>query len=126
MKIKIAIAVHNNRQDICNLTSGFARRIAISPVADRVLAITDYACERLLEIGAKLHAPRIGSHRSGIVTFELPGRDSNEIRRRLEAANIIVRCRAGGVRISPHGYATFEEVDHMVDELNAILRSSGG
>lgn len=29
-----------------------------SPIGDHVLAITDYACQRLLEIGAKLHAPR--------------------------------------------------------------------
>jgi selenocysteine lyase/cysteine desulfurase len=88
-----------------------------SPIAEHVLAITDYACERLHELGARLHAPRTGNHRSGIVTFNLPGQDSDMIRRRLEAAKIIVRCRAGGVRISPHGYATFEEVDRLVDEL---------
>src|SRR6185295_8526661 len=41
-----------------------------SPVAEHVLAITDYACQRLLELGAKLHAPRLGPHRSGIVTFD--------------------------------------------------------
>jgi cysteine desulfurase/selenocysteine lyase len=97
-----------------------------SPIAEHVLTITDYACERLLELGAKLHAPRTGPHRSGIVTFELPGHDSNDIRRRLEAARIIVRCRAGGVRISPHGYATTDEVDRMIDELKAILRSPAG
>ncbi|HMC09657.1 MAG TPA: aminotransferase class V-fold PLP-dependent enzyme [Pirellulaceae bacterium] len=91
-----------------------------SPVAEQVLAITDYACERLLELGARLHAPRSGSHRSGIVTFELPGHDPNIIRRQLEAAKIIVRCRAGGVRISPHGYATTGEVDRLIDELQKI------
>ena len=88
-----------------------------SPVADQVLAITDYACERLRSPGAKLLAPRDGDHRSGIVTFQLPGRDANDIRRQLEAAGIIVRCRAGGVRISPHGYNTREEVDRMISVL---------
>jgi cysteine desulfurase/selenocysteine lyase len=88
-----------------------------SPIADHVLAITDYACQRLLEMGAKLHAPRTGHHRSGIVTFDLPGRDPNAIRKHLEAAKIIVRCRAGGVRLSPHGYATKHEIDHLIDEL---------
>jgi cysteine desulfurase/selenocysteine lyase len=95
-----------------------------SPVAEQVLSITDYACERLLELGAKLHAPRQPGHCSGIVTFELPGHDPNDIRRRLEAAQIIVRCRAGGVRISPHGYATRAEVDRLIDELQALARSS--
>jgi len=70
-----------------------------SPVADHVLAITDYACQRLLELGATLLAPREGDHRSGIVTFNLPGQDANTIRQRLEDQKIIVRCRAGGVRI---------------------------
>jgi selenocysteine lyase/cysteine desulfurase len=88
-----------------------------SPVAEQVLALTDYACERLASLGATFLAPRQGPHRSGIVTFQLPGRDPNEIRRRLEVAGIIVRCRAGGVRISPHGYNTPEEVDRMIAAL---------
>jgi selenocysteine lyase/cysteine desulfurase len=88
-----------------------------SPVGDRVLAITDYACERLQELGAELHAPRVGQHRSGIVTFNLPGHDSHEVRRQLEQARIITRCRAGGVRISPHAYATRDEIDSFIDQL---------
>jgi selenocysteine lyase/cysteine desulfurase len=95
-----------------------------SPVAEHVLAITDYACQRLRELGATLLAPRDGDHRSGIVTFNLPGQEPNTIRRRLESQKIIVRCRAGGVRLSPHGYATFEEVDRLIEELKAIGRAS--
>jgi cysteine desulfurase/selenocysteine lyase len=88
-----------------------------SPVADHILALTDYACQRLAKRGATFLAPREGNHRSGIVTFMLPGRDANDIRRQLEAAGIIVRCRAGGVRLSPHGYNTIEEVDRMIAAL---------
>jgi selenocysteine lyase/cysteine desulfurase len=92
-----------------------------SPLAEHVLAITDYACERLAALGATLLAPREGPHRSGIVTFQLPGREANDIRRRLEAAGIIVRCRAGGVRISPHAFNTIEEIDRMIEELRQLL-----
>jgi cysteine desulfurase / selenocysteine lyase len=95
-----------------------------SPVADQVLAITDQACHGLQELGGKLLAPRIGPHRSGIVTFTFPGRDSQDIRQRLETAGIIARCRAGGVRISPHGYATADEVGRLLAELRNILRST--
>ena len=94
-----------------------------SPIAEHVLAITDYACGRLLELGAELLAPRTGEHRSGIVTFKLAGHDPNDIRRRLESSGIIVRCRAGGVRLSPHGYATTDEVDRLIDEIRAIVRA---
>ena len=94
-----------------------------SPVAEHVLAVTDYACERLSRLGATFLAPRDGDHRSGIVTFQLPGQDPNRLRRRLEAAGIITRYRAGGVRISPHGYATMEEVERLVAELASVMRS---
>jgi selenocysteine lyase/cysteine desulfurase len=90
-----------------------------SPVADEVLATTDYACQRLSELGATLLAPRTGPHRSGIVTFQLPGRDSNQVRRTLEAAGIITRCRASGVRLSPHGYNTRDEIERVLEVLRA-------
>jgi cysteine desulfurase/selenocysteine lyase len=92
-----------------------------SPVAEQVLAVTDFAAERLQQLGATLLAPRAADHRSGIVTFQLPGRDCQLVRRRLEAAGIVCRCRAGGVRLSPHGYNTREEVERMIDELRRIV-----
>jgi selenocysteine lyase/cysteine desulfurase len=88
-----------------------------SPLANHVLAVTDYACDRLARLGATFLAPRDGDHRSGIVTFQLPGHDPHAIRRRLEAAGIVTRYRAGGIRISPHAYATMEEVDRLLQEL---------
>ena len=92
-----------------------------SPVADHVLAITDYACDRLSRLGATFLAPRDGEHRSGIVTMQLAGHDPHAIRRHLEDAGIITRYRAGGIRLSPHGYATMEEVDRMIDELKGVI-----
>jgi selenocysteine lyase/cysteine desulfurase len=56
------------------------------------------------------------------VTFQLPGNDPNDIRRKLQAAGIVVRCRAGGVRISPHGYATTAEVDRLIDAVRGLAR----
>lgn len=100
-----------------DLLAGVGLAPHASPLADQVLAITDYACERLTALDATLLAPRVGPHRSGIVTFGLAGRDPHDIRRRLEAAGVIVRCRAGGVRISPHAYNTVEEIDRLISEL---------
>jgi cysteine desulfurase / selenocysteine lyase len=91
-----------------------------SPLAAQVLAVTDYACERLERIGASFLAPRLGEHRSGIVTFQLPGREANDVRKHLAAEGIVVRCRAGGVRISPHAYNTAAEVDRMLDSLATL------
>jgi cysteine desulfurase / selenocysteine lyase len=88
-----------------------------SPVADLILSVTDYACERLTSAGAVLLSPRVGEHRSGIVTFEFPGQDPNTIRKALLAVGIVTSCRGGGVRISPHGYNTREEIDRLLEAL---------
>ncbi|MGI8981193.1 MAG: aminotransferase class V-fold PLP-dependent enzyme [Pirellulaceae bacterium] len=94
-----------------------------SPVADLVLSITDYACERLASLGAVLLSPRDGEHRSGIVTFQIPGQEPAEIRKALLAAGIVTSCRGGGVRISPHGYATSEEVDRLMEVLKRFPKA---
>ena len=104
-----------------DLLAGLGLGSQSSPIASQVLAVTDYAAEQLQQLGATLLAPRTGEHRSGIVTFQLPGRDSQEVRKRLEAAGVVCRCRAGGVRLSPHGYNTREEVERMIDEVRRIV-----
>ena len=91
-----------------------------SPIADRVLAITDETCTRLEEIGTTLLSPRVAGHTSGIVTFSLPGHEAHHVRNRLQEAGIVARCRGGGVRISPHGYATHEDVDRLIEVLRQL------
>ncbi len=88
-----------------------------SPVADWVLDVTDYASSRLLTLGAKLISPHEGEKRSGILTFQLSAQEPAQIRERLLTAGIVTSCRGGGVRISPHGYNTREEIDRMIDVL---------
>jgi selenocysteine lyase/cysteine desulfurase len=92
-----------------------------SPVAEQVLALTDFAAAELAACGATLLAARNAAHRSGIVTFVLPDRDPQAVRRQLEAAGIVVRCRGGGVRMSPHGYNTRSEIERMIAELRRML-----
>ena len=51
-------------------------KFGTAAISQRVLAITDLACERLHDIGAVVASIREGEHRSGIVSFELPGQDA--------------------------------------------------
>ena len=55
--------------------------------------------------------------RSGILTISHPHRSAHELWERLRAARIVAAVREGGIRLSPHLYNTFDEMDAVVDAL---------
>ena len=92
----------------------------IAAICERILAMTDLACRRLTEAGATIASHRDDRDRSsGIVLFAWPGRDPQSVRRQLLDRKVLVSCRAGKLRISPHAYCNESEIDRLVDELQA-------
>ncbi|HEY6485649.1 MAG TPA: aminotransferase class V-fold PLP-dependent enzyme [Candidatus Cybelea sp.] len=90
-------------------------------IAAHVLMLTDRLCDGLRELGATFSTER-GEHcSSGIVTFAIPRSDSIALGQALEREGILTTYRTGGIRVSPHGYTTAEEIDDMV---NAVARLS--
>jgi selenocysteine lyase/cysteine desulfurase len=90
-------------------------------IAGHILALTDRLCEGLNRLGAEISSVRGKSTSSGIVTFRLPGQDSMELGERLQREGIVTTYRSTGVRVSPHGYNTNEEIDILLERIECSL-----
>jgi selenocysteine lyase/cysteine desulfurase len=87
-------------------------------VSARILELTDYLCDRVRDAGLGVYSSRQPSEASGIVS--LTGiADPAAAVRRCRAAGIIINLRAGRLRVSPHVYNTFSEIDGLINELGA-------
>src|SRR5262249_37163692 len=87
----------------------------IDRVAERVRELTDHLCEESKRAGAEVFSSRLPGEWSGIVSLTVPGRDPRELVRRCRAAAVAGNHRAGRVRVSPHCYNSFDEIDRFVE-----------
>lgn len=87
----------------------------VDAVWDHVDRLNDHLCASLAEIGAEVLSDRSRDGRSGIVTFKHPAIRTGELSDRLDEAGHVVAPRGGGIRVSPHGYNTLDEIDALVD-----------
>jgi selenocysteine lyase/cysteine desulfurase len=94
--------------------------LGLENIAASILDITDSACERLQAIGATIISDRQRERRSGIVAFELPGKDSLSVKKHCLKQNVVLSCRAGRLRISPHAYNNEEDLDRLVAALQSF------
>jgi selenocysteine lyase/cysteine desulfurase len=90
----------------------------IAAVAARVLEISGRLCEALERAGAVVLSDRRPETASGIVSFEMPGRNPIALRRDLLDAGVVVSCRAGKLRASPHAYNNDDDVERLIDALS--------
>ncbi len=90
-------------------------------IAAHILALTDRLCAGLNRLGAEIASLRGQSTSSGIVTFRLPPHDSIALGEALQKEGIVTTYRSTGVRVSPHGYNTEEEIDRLLERLQCSL-----
>jgi selenocysteine lyase/cysteine desulfurase len=95
--------------------------VGIGPdkIGERLLGITDQLCERLARAGLPVASCREGNRRSGIVSFDVPGRDPLQLKKDCRARGVIVNARAGRMRAAPHAYCNDEDIDRLINAVTS-------
>jgi len=86
-------------------------------ITDQILSLTDFLTEKLLENKSfELISPVDSKKRAGIVTFKPAGNiNTDEFVDSLKKENITISSREGMLRIAPHYYNSFEEIETVLD-----------
>jgi selenocysteine lyase/cysteine desulfurase len=101
--------------------------LGIENIAASILDFTDLACAEIEKVGATILSPRKRPDRSygntdprsGIVVFDLPGCDPMEVRKYCLQQSVVLSCRGGHLRISPHAYNNEQDLEQLIDALEA-------
>jgi selenocysteine lyase/cysteine desulfurase len=71
-----------------------------------------------MRAGLPIASCRDGNHRSGIVSFDVPGRDPLQVKKDCRARGVIVNARAGRMRAAPHAYCNDDDIDRLLDAVS--------
>jgi len=94
--------------------------LGIDRIARHVLNLTDRLAAGLTRKGYRVISDRSPTHASGIVAFTSDRHDHSQIRRQLRQQHrVIISCRQGRLRASPHVYNTPRQIDELIDLLPA-------
>ncbi len=99
--------------------------IGIEEIARRIEARVAAIIDEIDARGFELLTPRDATRRAGIVTFRVPGMDSQALYERLMAHQVICACRGGGVRFSPHFHTAPEQIRKAFTILSHLLSRAG-
>ncbi|HNQ24078.1 MAG TPA: aminotransferase class V-fold PLP-dependent enzyme [Phycisphaerae bacterium] len=92
--------------------------IGLEHISHRLLYLTDRLAAGVREKGYRVVSPRTPTESSGILAFRSDLHDHDRIQRHLETEHrIVIACRRGRLRASPHVYNSEREIDQLVAAL---------
>lgn len=95
----------------------------IPAIWSHVDRLCDLACAGLTSIGATVLSDRSAEGRSGIIAVHVDGPPIPLLAKQLQAEGVVVSARAGGLRISPHGYNNALDIDQLVNAVATLTRA---
>jgi len=95
--------------------------IGAARIESIILELSHALMEKLKDLGCILFTPREQSRRAGIVSFKMPGVESQRLYEALTQRQIVCSLREGWVRIAIHFYNTNQEIDSVVELIESYL-----
>ncbi len=111
-----------NLAGICGLGASIDLflEIGIENIQVRIKELTDRLAAGVEAKGWTVHSPRTASEWSGIVAFSSDEHDHDAVRKHLRNEfKIVLACRLGRLRASPHFYTSNDEIEQLLDALPA-------
>lgn len=105
---------------IFNTSLKLLKDFGFDKIEERVISNTKYLRKRLNDTGISCLTDEIGeNYFSGITTFKVD--DSEKLFKFLEDKKIVCSLREGYIRLSPHFYNTFEDIDFVVNSVREFI-----
>lgn len=94
-----------------------------SKIGTRVLDLASILERKLSAIGCSVDRLGADDELSGIVPFDLPGHDLNQVREQLVRKKIVLSCRSGRLRAAVHAYNNDDDLERLVEAIRSVSES---
>ncbi|HXW76763.1 MAG TPA: aminotransferase class V-fold PLP-dependent enzyme [Candidatus Eremiobacteraceae bacterium] len=93
-------------------------KAGLDKIERHVLALGEHLVRGASRIGRRVLSDLTPKNRSGITLLSREKDSVEHLSRRVDSAKVQVTIRDAGIRVSPHGYNTIEEIDRTLDALS--------
>lgn len=97
----------------------YLSEIGIQKIEKRILGLTDFLIQGLEKLGLEVISPCEPQHRSGIVVFK--SKEAEKVRHLLLRKKIYVSVRGAGIRVAPHFYNSFEDLEVFLANVSKAI-----
>lgn len=91
--------------------------IGFDNVRERIYSLKDYLADGLRNKGFQIYSDSFPELKTGILACAKSGVDSSELVKKLRDNKVISAMRLGRVRLAPHIYNSFEQLDKVIELL---------